>query len=75
MSKLRSIRGVVFCATLSLLAQLRERGKQVVFIEHDLAAVRQVADLVIVMDEGRIIAQGKPGEVLGRPEIMEAYVA
>jgi hypothetical protein len=46
----------------------------VVFIEHDIASVRQVADSVVVMDEGKIIAQGKPGEVLVRPEIMEAYV-
>jgi branched-chain amino acid transport system ATP-binding protein len=59
---------------LDLLRQLRDQGRLVVFIEHDIAAVRQVADLVIVMDEGRIIAQGRPAEVLERPEIMEAYV-
>jgi hypothetical protein len=49
--------------------------KLVVFIEHDIAAIRQIADQVIVMDEGKIIAQGKPAEVLERPEIIEAYVA
>lgn len=59
---------------LNLLAQLRDAGKQIIFIEHDIASVRQVADLVIVMDEGKIIAQGKPSEVLNRPEIIEAYV-
>jgi ABC-type branched-subunit amino acid transport system ATPase component len=59
---------------LGLLRQLRDMGKLVVFIEHDIASVRQVADSVVVMDEGKIIAQGKPGEVLERPEIMEAYV-
>lgn len=59
---------------LGLLRQLREMGKLVVFIEHDIASVRQVADSVVVMDEGKIIAQGKPAEVLERPEIMEAYV-
>ncbi len=59
---------------LGLLRELKAMGKLVVFIEHDLAAVRQVADLVIVMDGGRIIAQGPPGEVLERPEIMEAYI-
>ncbi len=59
---------------LGLLRELKAMGKLVVFIEHDIAAVRQVADLVIVMDEGRIIAQGPPKEVLERPEIMEAYV-
>ena len=59
---------------LGLLGQLRDEGKLVVFIEHDIAAVRQTADLVIVMDEGKVIAQGPPGEVLDRPEILEAYV-
>lgn len=59
---------------LELLRQLREDGKLIVFIEHDIAAVRQVADLVIVMDEGRIIAQGIPTEVLERAQIMEAYL-
>jgi ABC-type branched-subunit amino acid transport system ATPase component len=37
--------------------------------------VGEVADLVIVMDHGRIIAQGPPSEVLEKPEIIEAYVA
>ncbi len=60
---------------LDLMVQLRDAGKQIVFIEHDIASVRRVADLVIVMDQGRVIAQGKPAEVLERPEIMEAYVA
>ena len=59
---------------LSLLRKLRDDGKLVVFIEHDISAVRQVADLVVVMDEGRVIAQGSPDEVLERPEIMEAYL-
>ena len=59
---------------LGLLRELRQAGKLVVFIEHDIAAVREVADTVIVMDEGRIIAQGTPSDVLERAEILEAYV-
>lgn len=59
---------------LGLLKELKAMGKLVVFIEHDIAAVRLVAEQVVVMDEGRIIAQGSPAQVLERPEIMEAYV-
>jgi ABC-type branched-subunit amino acid transport system ATPase component len=60
---------------LGLLRQLWEAGKLMIFIEHDLAAVREVADRVIVMDEGKVIAQGPPREILEQPEIMEAYLA
>lgn len=59
---------------LGLLRQLRQQGKLIVFIEHDIKAVRQVADLVIVMGHGKIIAQGPAHDVLERPEIMEAYL-
>ncbi len=59
---------------LGLFRELRSLDKLVVFIEHDIASVRKVADSVIVMDHGKIIAQGKPSDVLERPEIIEAYV-
>jgi branched-chain amino acid transport system ATP-binding protein len=60
--------------TLELLVKLRDSGKAIVFIEHDIEAVRQIADLVIVMDDGKVIAQGPAADVLERPEIMEAYL-
>ena len=59
---------------LGLLRQLRGEGKLIVFIEHDIEAVRQAADVVIVMDDGKVIAEGPVREVLERPEIMEAYL-
>lgn len=59
---------------LGLFQDLRSLDKLVVFIEHDIASVRKVADLVVVMDHGKIIAQGKPSDVLERPEIIDAYV-
>lgn len=60
---------------LGLLEQLRDSGKLIVFIEHDMDAVRKIADVVYVMDDGKVIAEGPPAEVLERPEIMEAFVA
>lgn len=71
------VAGVHLDTVQKILGLLREQGhtgKLIVFIEHDMASVRQAADEVIVMDEGKVIAQGKPSEVLERPEIMEAYV-
>jgi ABC-type branched-subunit amino acid transport system ATPase component len=59
---------------LDLMRALAHNGKQVVFIEHDITAVRQVADHVIVIDHGKIRAQGAAEEVLERPDILEAYL-
>lgn len=59
---------------LGLFRDLRSLDKLVVFIEHDIASVREVADSVVVMDHGKIIAQGEPSDVLEQPEIIEAYV-
>ena len=60
---------------LELMGQLRDEGKLIVFIEHDIQAVRQIADSVIVMDAGQIITQGSPSDILSRPSIMEVYLA
>jgi len=59
---------------LDLLKVLRDQGKLIVFIEHDISAVRAASDHVIVMDHGQVIAQGVPREVLDRSEIIEAYL-
>ena len=60
---------------LTLLRQLRKDGQLIIFIEHDIQAVRQIADLVMVMDAGQIVAQGSPQEILESPEIIEVYLA
>ena len=60
---------------MALMRKLADDGKRILFIEHDISAVRQIADHVIVMDHGRIRAQGPPHEVLENAEVMEAYLA
>lgn len=57
-----------------MLRQVRDQGKLIVFVEHDIAAVRDMADRVVVMDEGKVIDQGPTREVLERPAIIEAYL-
>lgn len=59
---------------LDRLRKLREKGKMILFIEHDIEAVRQIADHVIVMDDGKIVTKGPPADVLVKPEIMETYL-
>lgn len=59
---------------LEKLAELRSEGRLVVFVEHDIEAVRRAAELVVVMDSGRIVAKGCPTEVLERSDVAEAYL-
>jgi peptide/nickel transport system ATP-binding protein len=50
-----------------LMAVQRQRGLGILFISHDLRAVRQVSHRVAVMYLGRIVEEGEPDEVLQRP--------
>ncbi|ALX67121.1 ATP-binding cassette domain-containing protein [Microbacterium sp. XT11] len=52
---------------LRLLREIADRGTAVVFISHDFAAVRRLADRVVVMRDGRIVESGPVGEVLAAP--------
>ena len=59
---------------LERLRELVASGKLVVFIEHDLDAVRDYCDLVALMAEGRILISGSPSDVLDGADILEAYI-
>lgn len=55
-------------AVLTLLERLRdETGVAMVFVSHDLRAVRRVADDVLVVHEGRVVEQGPAARVFDRP--------
>lgn len=51
------------------------RSRTVVFIEHDIESVREVADSVVVMDDGRLLLSGPPAEVLSNDIVAEAFIA
>ena len=62
--------GVNPALTQSLLdhiLDLKDEGMTVLFVEHDMHMVRHVADWVVVMAEGRIVAEGPPGDGHERP--------
>ncbi|MDE2874686.1 MAG: ABC transporter ATP-binding protein [Gemmatimonadota bacterium] len=51
-----------------------ERGVTVLVIDHDIDVIMDIAERVIVLDFGRKIAEGTPGEVRGDPVVVDAYL-
>ena len=53
---------------------LRDEGMTVLFVEHDMDMVHDVSDWVIVMAEGRVIAEGTPDDISKNPAVIDAYL-
>ena len=69
--------GVNPALTQSLLdhiKNLKAEGMTVLFVEHDMNMVRHIADWVVVMAEGKVVAEGPPGEVMKNPAVIDAYL-
>jgi branched-chain amino acid transport system ATP-binding protein len=69
--------GVNPALTQSLLGHildLKTTGMTVLFVEHDMHMVRTIADWVIVMAEGKIVAEGYPDVVMDDPAVIDAYL-
>ena len=69
--------GVNPALTQSLLQHikdLRQQGMTVLFVEHDMDMVRDISDWVIVMAQGKVIAEGPPDDVMRDPAVIVAYL-
>ncbi len=69
--------GVNPALTQSLLEHvksLRDEGITVMFVEHDMDVVRDISDWVVVMAEGRIIAEGPPDTIGSNQQVIDAYL-
>lgn len=58
----------------NLLLELKQAGKTIVLIEHNMELVRSLSDHIFVMDSGELLAQGSPEAVLAKREVVEAYL-
>ena len=69
--------GVNPALTQSLLGHvkdLRSQGMTVLFVEHDMDMVRDISDWVVVMAQGRIVAEGPPDVVMADQAVIDAYL-
>jgi branched-chain amino acid transport system ATP-binding protein len=69
--------GVNPALTQSLLdhiKDLKSNGTTVLFVEHDMHMVRHISDWVIVMAEGKVVAEGHPATVMKDQAVIDAYL-
>jgi len=59
---------------LLVLRRLREGGMTIVIIEHTMHAMLRLADRFLVLDHGRVLAEGPPRTVVEDPSVIEAYL-
>jgi branched-chain amino acid transport system ATP-binding protein len=68
------LRSADIVAVLDLIRSVRDDGVAVVFVEHVVRAVFAVSDQVVVLDRGRILAEGPPAEIAVDERVIGAYL-
>jgi branched-chain amino acid transport system ATP-binding protein len=59
---------------INLVRSIRDRGVTILLVEHDMPMVMSVSDRIVVLNYGRIIAEGSPDVIRNDPAVIEAYL-
>ena len=58
----------------AILKHMRDEGRTIIFVSHNMDIVREMSDHIIVLDSGRLLTSGDVETVLNRQEVIEAYL-
>ncbi|GAB2599876.1 branched-chain amino acid ABC transporter ATP-binding protein/permease [Ramlibacter solisilvae] len=61
-------------SAVALIRRIRDQGTTIVFVEHVMDAVMALTDRIVVFDQGAMLAEGAPREVMQSPAVMSAYL-
>lgn len=56
------------------LDELRKRGMTILLIEHHMGMIMEIADEIVVLSNGMLIAEGTPNQIKNHPRVIEAYL-
>ncbi len=57
-----------------IIKELQQEGKTIILVEHNMAVIRTLCNNLIVMDAGKLLAEGHPEKVLSERVVLEAYL-
>jgi len=59
---------------MDVLRTVSQDGRSIFIIEHDMRAIMEISDRVVVLDQGQVIARGDPQTVSNEEAVINAYL-
>jgi branched-chain amino acid transport system permease protein len=59
---------------IDLILRIRAQGTTIVLVEHVMRVVTALAERIVVLDQGRVLAEGRTADVMARPDVAVAYL-
>ena len=59
---------------LQHITSLRDEGKTVLFVEHDMDVIMGISDWIVVLAQGGVIAEGRPSDIRSDQQVIDAYL-